>query len=296
MKRIKRRILGLLGLVLVATMTFVAAIMPEREAEAISTVTDTVVVRVIGDVPNVFFTEPTSNVTTTEPLHNIGVSFENITDLRIDYQYTGADGIPTEGVFYTESGLGHSADGRTIPINLLDYGYGKIILSAFGTGYDGATTPFDSVSFTFLPVIASASQNDDNGLVDVTIEAYGDDVEVIEIYLDGELVGTVTRDELEAMPDDGRIVQVSMGDRESGNYVFDIVAKNSLGEQLYLPYKTPFEYQAIPVPDTGRFFQNLNISKEDYLVTGLIIFFTLGIAAFIFVSKNSKKTKNIRKK
>lgn len=296
MKKTKRRILGLLGLVLVATMTFVAATMPEHEAGAISTdtITDTVIVRVTGSVPNVFFTEPTSNVTTTKPAHNIGVAYENVSGMIINYEHTGASGTPDSGVFYAEDELEYIPGNRTLPINLLDYGYGKIVLSSYGASFDDVITPFDSIAFMFLPVIASADQNDENGLVDVLIEEYGADVETIEIYLDGVLMGTVTRKQLEAMTGD-KIVSIDMGNRGSGDYTFDIVAKNSAGERLYLPYKTPFKYTVMPVPDTGRFFQNLNISKEDYLITGLITFFTLGIAAFVFIIKSSKKTKRTRK-
>ena len=195
MKKTKRRVLGLLGLVLVAAMTFVAVTMPEHEAGAVSTdtITDTVIVRVTGSVPNVFFTEPTSNVTTTKPIHNIGVAYENVSAIRIDYEHTGASGVPDSGTFYTADGLGYTPGDITTLVNLFNYGYGEIVLSSYGTGFDDTTTPFDSIAFMFLPVIASADQNDENGLVDVLIEEYGADVETIEIYLDGVLMGKIGR-------------------------------------------------------------------------------------------------------
>lgn len=300
MNKTKKRALGLLGLGLVVIMTFMAAIMPSPNVGAISAVTDTIEIRVVGSVPNAFFTKPDGNVVTTSPDHDLRLSFENITSFRIDYQYIDANNESHTGTYFTEHDIEQDAGDRIVFTDFTEFGYGKIIFSLFGEGHDGTVVPFDSVMFTYLPVIGSASQNEDDGLVDVAIDSYGDDVEEIEIYLDGELVATVTRDELEAMGED-KIVKVSMGDRESGNYAFSLVAKNGDGERLYLPYWAPFDYDVTPVPDTnapdtGQLFQKLNISREDYLVTGLVIFFTLGVAAFIFIAKNDKKTKPTRKK
>lgn len=54
-------------------------------------------------------------------------------------------------------------------------------------------------------------------------------------------------------------------------------------------------YGTVPVPDTGSFFQNLNISREDYLITGLIVFMVVGVVAFGVVARN-RKSKTVGKK
>ena len=56
MKKTKKRVLGLLGLVLVIITTIFAAFLPGPEASAeggITSVTDTISVRVVGSVPDI---------------------------------------------------------------------------------------------------------------------------------------------------------------------------------------------------------------------------------------------------
>ena len=53
-------------------------------------------------------------------------------------------------------------------------------------------------------------------------------------------------------------------------------------------------YGRVPVPDTGGLFQGLNISREDYLITGLVVFMVIGVVAFGVVAK-SKRGKTSRK-
>ena len=72
----------------------------------------------------------------------------------------------------------------------------------------------------------------------------------------------------------------------TGNYTVEITAYNAEGELLYgKPYYTSVYYEAIPVPDTGGMFVGLNISKTDYLITGLIIFSVTAVLGFVFVAK-----------
>ena len=50
-------------------------------------------------------------------------------------------------------------------------------------------------------------------------------------------------------------------------------------------------YGNVPVPDTGGLFQGLNISREDYLITGLVVFMIIGIVAFGIVARNRRNRK-----
>jgi hypothetical protein len=45
------------------------------------------------------------------------------------------------------------------------------------------------------------------------------------------------------------------------------------------------------VPNTGGFFESLNVSKADYLATGLIIFFTVGLSGIVFIAKNKRTSR-----
>ena len=45
----------------------------------------------------------------------------------------------------------------------------------------------------------------------------------------------------------------------------------------------------VDVPDTGGLFAGLNISKSDYLITGLAIFFLTGITGLFFIIRKKNK-------
>lgn len=79
------------------------------------------------------------------------------------------------------------------------------------------------------------------------------------------------------------------------NFTITVTAysEDSFGEDsvtiYYIEEEQPEEpEEPIDVPNTGGFFGTLNISKTDYLITGLIAFFVLsgGILVFLKKSKN----------
>ena len=75
-----------------------------------------------------------------------------------------------------------------------------------------------------------------------------------------------------------------------GEYTGTITYKDGSGKIVgdSKPIKIKYDGEAIIVPDTGSFFQGLNISREDYLITGLIVFMVAGIAGFAFVKMKGK--------
>lgn len=165
-----------------------------------------------------------------------------------------------------------------------------------------------------IPVI----KTEDDGSADVDIE---------------NKVNTVTTIEATIYDKDGKIVRVVKADRATGTvYVYDANGNliNTIpngyeeGKELAIPfegledgdYKTVITYKnangkivgdaetynisyddgkSIVVPDTGGLFQGLNISREDYLITGLIVFMVVGVVAFGIVVKN-KRSKTSNKK
>lgn len=293
MKRAKKRILGFFGLSLVAAMTFVAALMPGPEASALTSITDTLQIRVVGSVPNATFAQPSENITTTNPEQWLSILYENVTSVKVMLSYTDKDDETHESVFAIYDGLDYYAGQQNTNLDLSgpSYGYGKYVFSLYGVGYEGSEVPLDSVSITYLPIIASASQNEDDGLIDLMVNEHSNEVETVEIYVDGELIKTAKKDELD------NTIKLSLGSRKTGDYNLLLVARDSEKNQLHKSYKTTVHYDTIYVPDTGRFFRDLNISREDYLVTGLIIFFIFGIVAFGIVAKGGRRqTKVTRKK
>ena len=201
-----------------------------------------------------------------------------------------------------------AASAKTIDINASEYGYGKYIVSVKGVGYDGVYDE-DSVLFYYLPVYARAEVDSVTGkhYVDMEYAAYEGEVEegeelkgevakiIINVYdKDGVLVEALSP--IEVLPPVTRVeIPFAAKEMPSGTYTISVSAYGIDGDELYKPYVLTTEYKAAEVPDagapdTGGLFQNLNISKEDYLVSGLIVFFVLGIVAFGIVARNKKTT------
>lgn len=92
---------------------------------------------------------------------------------------------------------------------------------------------------------------------------------------------------------DGKFI-IPMTDLPSGNYTTVITFMDAEGRIIGNGISVKIKYdggQAIVVPDTGSFFQGLNISREDYLITGLVVFMVIGVVAFGVVAKNRRSHK-----
>ena len=292
MRRQKKRFFGFLGLLLVTTMTVVAVLVPGPETSAVTSVTDTLQLRVVGSVPDAKFKEPSSNITTTEPAQTISVTYENVDEIRIEVRYKRADESTENFEFAHYTDLDYEAGEKSTNANLESYGYGEFLFSLYGTGLEGSEVELDEILIEYVPIIAGPVTQNEDGKVVTRIEEYDDNVETVDIYIDGKLVKTVPRDEL----DDE--IELPMDGYESGDYTVTFIARGENNEQLYKPTRRPLEYDAenIPVPSTGQLLKKLNISKEDYLITGLLIFFIFGIVAFGIVARGGKRTKNHNKK
>ena len=297
MKKIQKQFLGCFGLGLVATMTIVAASLPPLTASATSPITDTINLYVFsGEAPD-------------------EVDYNNTTEIAVDLVYTDADG---QGHHYDDVySYVPGTDEGSIDIALNpNLGYGEYDYTITATGWDGAFTE-EHFSFLYAPFTMSAEQDPDTGeTINVTVGPFADDVDTVQIYINGVLVATV--DEPGTYKFSPELVGGSIYDDavyhvqlvglhtqtdgegnpvldEHGNPVREILFRSPLG---FLDVN----FEALPTsptgtPDTGRFFKNLNVSKEDYLITGLIIFFIICTVALGIISRNHRaNTKTRRRK
>ena len=299
MKNTHKRMLGFFGLSVVATMTVVAATMPTPgvSATASPSAVDTLTVRVLNNVPTAEITSPVNGVTVTKPIQHVTVNYEKLKEVTVYIKYIDEDGHESaEHIFFHQAGLDPAEPG-TIDQNYTlgsgGFGYGRYVFSVVGVDEEDGTLPLDSVVVDFTPVNAEAEQNENDGMVEVRFTDYQDDVEEIEIWLDGKLIKTVPKEDLD------KVQKLSFEDKDSGTYTLELKAKYADGSSARMPdIDVDFDAGFVPhtdVPDTGRFFRNLNIASEDYLVTGLIVFFVLGIVAFGIVTR-SKRSTNLRRK
>ena len=96
MKKTRKKVLGFLGLFVVAVMTVAAVVIPGPATSAITTVTDTIQVRVVGSVPDVNILGIVNNAIYTNPERLFTVEYENVEKYTVTLEYTDLDGNVTE--------------------------------------------------------------------------------------------------------------------------------------------------------------------------------------------------------
>ena len=310
MKRTHKKIVGLFGLVLVVVMTIFAAYLPGPGASAISTVTDTITVTVLESRPSVQILEPNSGDITSSLDGQIVVKYDNLSSYSLTVKYIKSNG--TEGTQLISSSDNPDEHGEeTFIFGAIgeEYGYAHYVITLSGTGVDG--TPLqDSVEFDFVAVESDAKENEETGDIEVDLDYESDapgmndeekvDTIVINVYdEDGNLVEGLSPIVVEA-PNKSVVIPFDDPnlDLPSGNYTLVVQAYNADGVELYRENSLVVYYEKIEIPDTavpdteapdtGGFFRNLNISRTDYLLTGLTIFTIVGISGAVFISRRGR--------
>lgn len=307
MKKTKKRVLGLLGLVLVIVTTIFAAFLPGPEASAeggITSVTDTISVRVVGSVPDILNVKPINGSVFIYPDQDLSFDYENVEYLTITIRYTDKDDvehiIPLLEKDDPESFVDYIPGSYSTPLDLLaeDYGYGEYRVEIVGIGFNDVKD-FETVEFALYPVVGEANEADDGKVyLDLQYDTENENINTIGINIydeNGNLVNVLSPITVNT-PDMRVELPFAENNLPTGNYRIEITAYNAKGEALYKPYITYYYYEMIPVPNTGALFSNLNISRTDYLVTGLIIFFLAAILGIVFITKGRSNKSRLNKK
>ena len=312
MKKTQKNLLGLFGLSLVLAVTVFAACLPGPGASAAGSVTDTVTIRVVGDTPKVDVTGIESGDTFTNGEKDITISYEVVDKLTIEMAHTDKDGISHSDI-NLESYHDYEPGSQVLALNLIEYGYGEYTITVTGEGPNGIYDE-DIIDFTYIPVAGTATPDETTGdpVVDLDFvpgdgtHPNGVETIIINVYdEDGNPIEELSGIEVNK---DTHEITLPFGENglPDGNYTIELIALNANGDELYKPYIINFEYTGngeepvVPdsggtdVPDTGELFGGLNISKSDYLVTGLLIFFTAGIGGAIFIVKRNQKSSKRR--
>lgn len=310
MKKIRKQILGCFGLGLVAAMTIVAVSLPAPGASALSSVTDTVQVRVVStEQPTINVTSPVDGgETTIESPVDVTADYANVETIHVSVDYTDSNGITHHyddvQIISTDQEFGTTS----FPL-IPNLGYGDYVYTIVGEAWNGAISSPDIVHFEYAPFVSSAEQNKETGeTIDVTIGPFDEDeINGIEIWVNGKYVETVYEPGTYPLKPDNpdidatynvTLVALHNETDEHGNPIIDDDG-NPVVTQVY---KTtiPVDFKGLsPVtpagPDTGRFLQKLNVSSEDYLVTSLIVFFIIGVVAIgIITRKQGNKSRKRR--
>ena len=307
MKKTKKRVLGLLGLALVIITTIFAAFLPNPEASAeggITSVTDTISVRVVGSVPDILNIKPVSGSVFIYPDQDLSFDYENVEYLTVTIYYTDKDDvehvIPLLEKDDPESFVNYIPGTYSTSLDLLaeDYGYGEYRVEIVGIGFNDIKD-FETIEFAFYPVVGEANEAEDGKVyLDLQYDTENENINTIGINIydeNGNLVNTLSPITVNS-PDMRVELPFAENNLPTGNYRIEITAYNAEGEALYKPYITYYYYEMIPVPNTGTLFSNLNISRTDYLVTGLMIFFVAAILGIVFVTKGKNSKSRLNRK
>lgn len=190
----------------------------------------------------------------------------------------------------------------------------SIDLAGLSAGIYTVRMDYYSVNGELLKTITkTVSVSDTSGNVEVDAEDEVDVVTEIEVVIydkDGNVVRIVKVDRntgtvyvydadgnlLYTIPNgykDGKF-DIPFDGLEGGDYKAVITYKDANGNIVGTSDTYAVSYQggkAVIVPDTGSFFAGLNMSREDFLITGGIIFAVVGVVAFGIVAKNRRNFK-----
>ena len=301
MKKQTKRVLGLCGLVLVGVMTALACLIPGANTNATSSVTDTIKVRVVPSHPDVVLSGVTNGQLVTSASQSFKVDYFGMLTFQVSLTFTDQNGN-THTKTFPEEFVDYAEGQKEYPVNLNEivgddgypFGYGPYVISVMGVGHEGVTDT-DALSFEYLPVYAEVSKDEesDDSYLDVHYDEENVDKIKINVYQNGNLVFQI---DPESYPV-GRIkLPFDEHGLDEGLYTVELIAYDREGKQLYKPFvlKVKYEPEFIATPDTGSVMQNLNISKTDYLITGILIFTAVVIIGVTLILRSGKNTRNRR--
>ncbi len=296
----KKRIFGLLGLTMVGAMLAAAISIPSPDASAMETDVN-VTVRVNEISLSVAFTSPQDGAILTNPDLEVSTSYSKATKIDYFLSYTNQDGqdvrIPVGSFSPTDDDGVHS-----FMLDLRRYtGNNNFRLSTIAYGATGDQRE-DTVSFQYRVMNATYDGVDAKGDPKIKAEV-STDVDKIQVQVydkDGNALFVdengaehpiiVNRDQI----DENGQVMITLPFAEygadPGDYTAVLVSYDAAGNIIAInPVDFPYVLPGTPeVPDTGIFIGDLNISRLDYLLTGLIAFGAVGGMAIYLICRRSR--------
>lgn len=308
MKKLNKHILGIICLALVALMTLVASSIPSPNASAldIDTVVQEITINVYDKYAYVHPTNLNEGDVIIDPVFDIDFEYASATNIEFTLY---KDGVEVGTYTYTPESY-EEIGNFTYPVNLAKE-YGDYVLTWHASGAAAPLDTEDSIYFTHAASRITYVGTDENGNPIYDID-FANDVEsvVIQIYdengnpiFNPALVYPSDTDRFNRIGDETPLSEYSTRARivipmpegtPTGSYSAGTTAYGAGGELISKETRTkPFSYEnnAPDVPDTGRFFGDLNLATTDYLITGLIIFFSAAIGALIIMNRRRNNSR-----
>lgn len=256
---------------------------------------------VVSEVnPSISATTLIDGTKVTDTKINIDFAYSDAFRAQYKMYYTNSNGKVLSYLLadhvLTESGVKNGTD--TLSFDLADYGdvYGTYTIIA--TVNDKSSTA-DSVSFDYVPaaeVVGKQTENSQNGNPIIKI-ATSKSVKKLYIQLYDKSGKALLLTPVLLIPDadgnanyEAKLTELAAGD---GTYTVVITAYDENDNIIGKNVTTEVGYQASPnIPNTGgSFFAGLNLSRSDYISTGLAILFVAGFFGIMIIRKKSKNSR-----
>lgn len=307
MKKLKKQVLGVICLAVVTAMTTIAYVIPSPEASAVEAITETIHVRVVDKYAEVIVNTAGDGEVFTDKV--IDIEYDYGTAKEIIFELRNEDGELVSS--WTKTPENDEEVGQDkFEIDFPDYG--DYVLSWRASGAVPSLDSENSIKISYYPVKITFVEYDEDGQPIFDIQYSNEaDLKDIQIYdNDGKALFEPT---IRIPSSDERYKQISSSEEptsiyskktrikvimpdgaQTGKYKIGIAGNTASGELLYkYKYKSSthvidFSYTSPDnpdVPNTGSFLTNLNIAKTDFLITGLLIFFSAAIIALFIINK-----------
>lgn len=317
MKRKTKRVLGVFGLAAVMAMTAIAIALPspEAHAEEQSNADVTIQVTVVGPGSSLQLVKPTEGEVVKSNIVPVEYTYQNMQSVATNLVCMVAGGQTVEKTFDFEPTDEQGTHAFTIDLNELNIQPdADCRISLAGKSTTGQDVQDAGVKFTYRAVKVDMGDKDntdgkpntdENGDPEVSIEIKeGVESILLQVYdMEGNPVFVnkdgveepilVTRDQFDLINNVYKLnLPMSKYGAKAGWYDLVVVAYAGDGKEVVSMNTYRFYYggPVTPnVPGTGTIMDNLNISRVDYVVTGLIAFGSVAAFGVYLVARKSRR-------
>lgn len=326
MKHRKKQLLGVFGLLVVMAMTIIAGLVPVGDAAAEGEASfgpQTTIQVTVGSggegpddpddpnnpggpgssVPYVYFDSPQDESTVTSNIVKVSARYRNAKSIRYILQRASEEGTDAGIVVYEasidEMGYGTSEFDLDMTKYATKFDEGFVLVAEI-TGENGGIHQ-DQARFTYRAVFVEmqedTAKNDDpiikvqynQEVAKLVLQVYDKDGKPVFVNQNGTeepLIFNQEQLDYDKLTMDVVLPMEKYG-AKPGDYQLVAVAYNAAGETISMNL-TDFRYRPdwIKNPNTGSVLADTNISRMDYILTGLIVFGSVAaFASFLILRK-----------
>lgn len=307
MKKHQKRILSIIGLGLVAIITTLALCLPGPDASANSSADVKVQVTVYADQVNANFSTPLDGAQTVKKIAPAALIYSQANKISYQLTYTDLAGHVTNYNLpdFIPTGTLPASGTHNFDLDLSLYGdFGTFVLHSTATGAAGDISE-DSVAFRRVPTIAhyDGEETNHDPIIDLeySAEVCSAEIQAFHKSTNAPLFNPVVKFTVPTpRPADNRskiTLPFASYHAKPGDYVVKITAFSCQNPAASIngPFSLDISGYAsgsnLEVPNTGGIsFAGLNFARSDYLMLGIVGFFTLSTVSLYVLATKKKRS------